>query len=145
MPESPLSAPTRDDVPGIGRRLLCIVYESVLLTAVVFSASVAILALFHAIGVKLPRPALQFYVVAVVAFYFVPQWRAGQTLAMKTWRIRVEAREGGPLTHRTALLRYAYAWGSLLAFGLGFFWAVLDRDRQFLHDRLAGTRLVRRD
>jgi len=132
-------------VPGIGRRMLCILYESVLLTAVVFSATVAILALFHALGGKVPRTALQLYVIVVVGFYFVPQWRAGQTLAMKTWRIRVEERDGGRLTYRAALLRYAFAWASLLVLGIGFLWALVDRDRQFLHDRLAGTRLVRRD
>ena len=145
MPHVPPPVPTAVTVPGIARRLLCILYESVLLTAVVFSATVAILGLLHALGVKLPRVALQLYVVVVVGFYFVPQWRAGQTLAMKTWRIRVEARDGGRLGYRTALMRYAYAWVSVLALGLGLLWALVDRDRQFLHDRLAGTRLVRRD
>lgn len=145
MPQVSPTVPTSANVPGVARRLLCILYESVLLTAVVFSATVAILALFHALGVKVPRAALQLYVIVVVGFYFVPQWRAGQTLAMKTWRIRVEAHDGGRPSYRMALLRYAYAWVSVLALGLGLLWSLVDRDRQFLHDRLAGTRLVRRD
>src|SRR6266704_3164467 len=44
-----------------------------------------------------------------------------------------------------AALRYALAWPSLLVFGVGFLWAFVDRDRQFLHDRLAGTRIVMSD
>jgi hypothetical protein len=31
---------------------------------------------------------------------------------------------------------------SLLWFGVGLFWALFDRDHQFLHDRLAGTQLI---
>ncbi|MFN9122921.1 MAG: RDD family protein, partial [bacterium] len=42
-----------------------------------------------------------------------------------------------------ALYRYLLAWPSVLAAGAGLAWALVDRDRQFLHDRLAGTRLVR--
>jgi uncharacterized RDD family membrane protein YckC len=39
-------------------------------------------------------------------------------------------------------LRYVLAWPCLVYLGAGLFWAIFDRDRQFLHDRLAGTRLV---
>lgn len=129
-------------VPGVTRRLLCLVYEALLLTAVVFAATVLVLVLFHALDLTLPRPALQLYVLVVCGLYFVPQWRAGQTLPMKTWRIRVIDRNGGPLTRRAAVMRYVLAGLSMAALGLGFLWAYWDRDRQFLHDRLAGSRLV---
>jgi uncharacterized RDD family membrane protein YckC len=51
-------------------------------------------------------------------------------------------RDGGPVEVGRAALRYALAWISLLALGAGFLWAWFDPDRQFLHDRLAGTRIV---
>jgi len=41
-----------------------------------------------------------------------------------------------------ALHRYVLATLGLFALGLGFLWALVDRDRQFLHDRLAGTAIV---
>ena len=61
---------------------------------------------------------------------------------MQTWRMRL-VRDGSlSVGVGRAALRYALAWPSLLVFGFGFFWAFFDRDRQFLHDRLAGTRIV---
>jgi uncharacterized RDD family membrane protein YckC len=103
-------------------------------------------------------------VFGVLAAYFSWSWSAGRgTLAQKTWRLRVVDRAGQVLSPRAALARYLAAWiGPALAVaawlvlaprGLGayaawlvalnFLWAVIDRDRQFLHDRIAGTRLVR--
>jgi len=61
---------------------------------------------------------------------------------MKTWRLRLISGEGRPLTPARALLRYLLCWPSLGFFGIGIFWALLDRDGQFLHDRIAGTRII---
>lgn len=64
---------------------------------------------------------------------------------MKTWRLRLVASGGGHITPARAVFRYILAWMSFLPVGLGFFWAFADRDRQFLHDRLARTRIVKCD
>ena len=82
--------------------------------------------------------------ILVLAIYFIWLWRhGGQTLAMQTWRLQlVCAITGGTVTLPQALLRYALCWFSLLFCGAGLVWALIDRDRQFLHDRLAGTRIV---
>ena len=88
------------------------------------------------------RHLLQAFLVAVFAAYFLWCWlRGGQTLAMKTWRIRLVGADGSRLTPPTALLRFAYAV-VLVPTLVGILWALRDRDRQFLHDRLAGSRLV---
>ena len=50
--------------------------------------------------------------------------------------------DGKPVTTGQAALRYVLAWPSVCFLGVGLIWALLDRDRQFLHDRLAGTRLI---
>ncbi len=87
---------------------------------------------------------LWLHIFVVLLFYFGWLWkRNGQTLAMQTWKIRLVSAKGAALTSRQILLRYALAWPSLLLGGIGLVWALIDRDRQFLHDRLAGTRLVR--
>jgi uncharacterized RDD family membrane protein YckC len=62
---------------------------------------------------------------------------------MKTWGLRLVRADGKPLSLRQALVRYGLALLGLLAGGMGFLWAALDADRQFLHDRLLGTRIVR--
>ena len=84
------------------------------------------------------------HLILVMGIYFSWLWRhGGQTLAMQTWKLRlVSAASGGTVTLPQALLRYALSWISLLLFGAGVLWALVDRDRQFLHDRLAGTRIV---
>ena len=82
------------------------------------------------------RTELQLFIVAVLAAYFLWCWlRGGQTLAMRAWHIRLVE-----VTPRKALLRFLLA-AALLP--LSILWALFDRDRQFLHDRLAGTRLVK--
>lgn len=116
----------------------------------------------HAAVVEHGRQALAFLVLGA---YFIHQWtRNGQTLAMQTWRIRVTLPNGGPVPLKTAALRYLLCWMWVLpalvaswVFGLEHWHALgaiaigiaawsltafLDRDRQFLHDRIAGTRLV---
>ncbi|HST45241.1 MAG TPA: RDD family protein [Luteimonas sp.] len=76
--------------------------------------------------------------------YATHSWRrGGQTLGMRPWRLRVVACNGAPLSARAAWRRYAVATLSLLAAGLGFWWAWLDRDRLTWHDRAAATRVVR--
>ena len=110
------------------------------------------------------RNALQAFVFIVSGIYFVWFWSKGQTLAMKTWHIRVVDMQGGAITQRRALLRYALSWmwflpplgaswllnlpayeGAVLTLGWVAIWAILARfhpQRQFWHDAWAGTRLV---
>ena len=135
---------TAPRAPGILRRLACAVYESLLLAALVLIATFPFLALLGDATHGWRRHVLQLWVIAVAGAYLVGFWsRGGQTLAMKTWRIRLVRDDGGPVGPGLATHRYLLALLGLAAAGLGFAWALVDRERQFLHDRLAGTRLVR--
>jgi uncharacterized RDD family membrane protein YckC len=90
-----------------------------------------------------PGPVLLLHVVGVLGAYFLWYWhRRGQTLAMQTWKLQLTSASGEPLSWPQLLLRYALAWPSILFYGIGLIWALFDRDRQFLHDRLAGTRII---
>ncbi|MCL2075762.1 MAG: RDD family protein [Betaproteobacteria bacterium] len=94
-------------------------------------------------NIELPAWVQQLHFLLLLALYFVWFWlHGGQTLPMRTWKIRVVDKGGGPLRPMQALFRYLVAWFSLLFFGIGFFWRIADPERQFLHDRLAGSRLV---
>ena len=87
------------------------------------------------------RPLTLFLILLV---YFVGFWTyRGQTLAMRTWHLRLQDKDGSTPRPARALLRYLLCWPSIGLFGIGFFWALLDPERQFLHDRLAGTCIVR--
>ena len=129
--------------PSFGRRLASALYDLLMLAALVMVATFPFLAFFGDSTHGWRRHVLQFWVLAVCGAYFAWFWtRGGQTLPMKTWRIRVVRFDGAPLTLARALHRYVIAVLGFFALGLGFLWALVDRDRQFLHDRLAGTALV---
>ncbi len=125
-------------------RIAAMVYEALLVTAVIFVAALPFLYLVGNAETGWRHLAFQLYLLGVMFAYFSAFWlRSGQTLAMKTWRIRLVDLAGGTISLKQAALRFALALVGLMLAGAGFWWALFDRDRQFLHDRLARTRLVR--
>lgn len=130
--------------PSIRRRIACMTYEGFLLLGVL---SVGFLLPHLGLGmgfsIALPGWALLIHLFVVLGAYYLWCWRhGGQTLAMQTWKIQLLNLGGTQPSVARLAMRYALAWPSLLYFGVGILWALFDRDRQFLHDRLAGTRLV---
>lgn len=135
------------DVTGaaatIKRRLISLIYESLILIAVLFAGALPAVMLISTWEPTMARTALQLWLLALCACFYVWQWRGtGQTLPMKTWKLKLVNVDGSPLSTRRALARFGAALASLATLGAGFLWALADRDRQFLHDRLAGTRIV---
>lgn len=129
--------------PTIRRRLAAMLYESLLLLGVLaVTFIVPHLLLGMGLGITLPGPLLLAHLLAVCAVYFVWYWtHGGQTLAMQTWKIRLTTPGAVPPPLGFALLRFALAIPSVFVWGIGIVWALFDRDRQFLHDRICGTRL----
>lgn len=128
------------------------IYESLLVTAVLFVASFVFLLAFRDTGSLFFKPAFQLYLLIVAGAYFIWFWtHGGQTLAMQTWKLRIVSAastvsaDGKDIGLRQAAMRYLFALTGITLFGCGILWALFDRDRQFLHDRLAGTRIVRND
>ncbi|ARP95814.1 RDD family protein [Bordetella genomosp. 13] len=152
--------------PSRARRFACMMYEGVLLFGVVFLATYLMDTLTQSRHGLALRPERQAWLFLVIGVYFVLCWRrGGQTLPMKTWHIRLVDRDGKPPTLFRLVLRYVLIWPLMLAaialIWLGssitgwpsvdmlvvvapfvsFLWTWVDADQQFLHDRLAGTRL----
>jgi uncharacterized RDD family membrane protein YckC len=92
--------------PGLWRRMACWVYEGVLLFGVIFLAGYLFGTLSQTRYALDNRNALQAFLFVVLGIYFVWFWAHGQTLAMKTWNIRVVDRQGRNITQQRALLRY---------------------------------------
>ncbi|MYM36105.1 RDD family protein [Duganella sp. FT50W] len=159
MSNNPVSKPT------IRRRLISMVYEALLGFAVLFLPFLIFEVATggsHTPLVEHMRQALAFLVLGA---YFIHQWtREGQTLAMRTWRMKLVSTNGGPVTPRVAVVRYLLSWmwilpalivalaadlhrwqalgAILIGIAAWSLTAFFDKDRQFLHDKLAGTRLV---
>ena len=150
--------------PSLRRRMACWLYESLLLFGVVFVGGLVLGSVGVLFGNPLSPSMLQGLLLLVLGAYFAWFWSKGQTLAMKTWHIQVVDKYGRALTPIRAFARYALCWVWLLpplAFTAPFqlpmtevavltlgwivVWALLSRfhpERQFLHDVLAGTRLI---
>jgi uncharacterized RDD family membrane protein YckC len=129
-------------VAGLLRRFASLGYEAILLTPVLFIAAYVFLTLTQAFRTPVVHSLFQFWLLLVLASYFVYCWRrSGQTLAMKTWHLRVARQDGAPLSTREAVARVLLALWGLFLFGVGFWWGFVDRERQFLHDRLVGSRV----
>lgn len=169
-----MSVPAASDLPlaPLSRRLAALLYEALVVVAIVLVASFAIAPLVSprtAAAGQLAVPSIAGRLVSLVALfalgaaYFGYCWSDGRrTLPMKTWQLALVTREGAPLARRQALARYAAAWiapalalaayALLRPHGLGALawpivalnWlaAFVDSERQFLHDRIAGTRVV---
>ncbi len=129
--------------PSLRRRLACNLYECLLLVAVLFVAAFPIAALTGKLPPEIGVALLRLYLFLIAGAYFAVFWRKGQTLAMKTWRIRLVATSGGVPSRSQVWLRYSLACLNLAALGIGWWAALWRQDRQFLQDRFAGTRLER--
>ena len=135
-----------EETPGMTRRLASMLYESLVVFAVLLIGFLLPQIVINAFGLGIPGKLLWLHVLALLMLYFVWFWlNGGQTLPMKTWKLRLVGEDGGGLRPLQAVLRYLAAWPSILLCGIGIFWALFDKDRQFLHDRIAGTRIVYAD
>lgn len=128
---------------GLIRRLAAILYDSLLLLAVLFIATALILPLTGGEAVRAGHPLFMTYIFLVAFFFYAWFWtHGGQTLGMRAWRLRVVRYDGGPISLWQALLRYLVAFVSWGALGLGFLWSLVDREKLTWHDRYSQTKLV---
>jgi uncharacterized RDD family membrane protein YckC len=162
MPNNPEAAAT----PTVKRRIISMVYEGFLFLAVEMLATLLYLLVTGNRQEPVYQHGLKFVLFLVGAAYFMHFWTdSGHTLAMKTWQIKLVQPGYARVPFRIAMIRYLLSWGWFLpalavcsVFGLRdkreiaaavvvgvVAWALtafFDKDRQFLHDKLAGTRLV---
>ena len=148
------------------RRMAAFLYEGVLVFGIVFATGLVYSISMHQTNAMQHRSGLIATCFVVLGLYFTLLWvRAGQTLAMKTWHLRLVTETGAPLSPRRAVARYLAAWiwfvpplalaqyignpSVALDLGLPAAWVVLyalstllQPRRQFWHDVLCGTAIV---
>ncbi|MFZ6724609.1 RDD family protein [Undibacterium sp. MH2W] len=151
--------------PPLRRRLICMVYEAMLLFGIVFVFGFLFDVTTQSKSALMLRHGRQTWLFFVIGAYFVFCWsRSGQTLAMQTWRLRVTDQDGTRLPVIKAIVRYVLAWmwfvpamalsyefelkewSMMVVLAIGMFaWALtsrLDKNGQFLHDKLAKTCVI---
>ncbi|MGB7815287.1 MAG: RDD family protein [Methylotenera sp.] len=120
------------------------IYEFLLLVALWMLCTWIFVRLFGEAATSYKLFYLRLFLWLVTGAYFVWCWgKTGQTLAAQTWKIKLVNQQNATLNIKQALIRYALSSASVLACGLGFIWALVDKDRLFLHDRLLKTRFIR--
>jgi uncharacterized RDD family membrane protein YckC len=164
IPKAPGIRADELTTPSLARRMASWLYDGMLMFGVVFIAGYLFGTLSQTRNAMDNRHPLQAFLFVVFGIYFVWLWSKGQTLAMKTWDIKVVDRFGQTITQSRALLRYLLSWlwflpplaavapfnlsgpeSVVIVVGWVVVWALLSRfhpQQQFWHDALAGTRLV---
>lgn len=126
---------------NLWRRLAAGFYDSLLLIAMYFLVGWLMVMLND--GEAVEGPWLFWLLLLVAEIFFAKFWcNPGQTLGMQVWKFRVEQLDGRPLTFRHATARLLFSlvsWGCL---GLGFLWALFDKEQRTWHDIWSQTRLV---
>jgi uncharacterized RDD family membrane protein YckC len=158
----------QDDLraPSLRRRLAAFVYEGVLLFGVVMTTALFYAGIVQQRNAMVGRSGLMAVLFVILGLYFVWFWsHGGQTLAMKSWRIRLVGVDGAPVTAWRALARYLLSWLWFLPACVALYiWGIQDArmilgvllagvaayaltslllpTRQFPHDALCGTRII---
>ena len=146
--------------PGFWRRIAAIGYDALLVFSLLFFATIAFQAVTElidpaaappqiAIGTSITEidpvvsgPLYSVYLLLVIFAFFAYFWRrSGQTLGMQAWRLRVCNLQGGAISFKQCVLRFAVAWVSALALGGGYLWILIDSEKRAWHDICSQTRL----
>jgi len=137
---------TKRQYAGLFRRLFAIFYDCFLLTAILFIVSAIATALNHGKAIEPGDTLYPFFVFVIFSLsylYFAWFWiHGGQSLGMKTWRIRIQAIDNSNIDWKTAAIRFIAAIFSWGIFGLGFLWALFDKHNRCWHDLISKTVLI---
>lgn len=140
------SEPTSFPAIGLFRRLMSIFYDLFLLTAILFLATALVNATNHGDAIdqsKLYTFFLQLFLSALIILYFGWFWtHGGQTLGMKTWKIKLIANDSQAIHWQQVIIREITAVISWLFLGLGFVWSLFDKQKRSWHDITSNTTLI---
>lgn len=154
----PLLRPQGDFPPaGLIRRFAALFYDFLLCVALVMVVTLiyqqGLLRLIHGgerllamsqAGALDRDPVLASLLLLSLFGFFAYFWvRTGQTLGMQVWGVRVQNTDGSSISIWQALLRFMVAIASWLCLGLGFLWALGNRQRKTWHDIYSESVLVR--
>ena len=129
---------------GLLRRLAAMLYDTLLILALLFLVTIPFIAARGGEPVETGENALyRAVLVLTVCAFFVGFWTwRGRTLGMQSWGLQLETMDGARPGLAQATVRLIAALLSWAPLGLGFLWQLVDKDRLAWHDRLSGTRLV---
>lgn len=129
---------------GFFRLAASIFYDALLLTAVLFFATLPLISIPEDLqSIPLIEAMKALWYLLVSYFYFAGFWlKGGQTPGMKPWKIILVDMQGENVNKKQVSVRFFSAILSWSLAGLGFLWMIVDRNHCSLHDHLSKSRLV---
>lgn len=125
------------------RRLAAILYDSLLLAGVLFAASLPLVVAGGGHAIAPGNPTYLVYLLIVAYGYFAFGWsHGGQTLGMKSWRMRLVCDGSAPFGYRRSLARFLVSILSWLPCGAGFLWSLWEPRGRTWHDLASGSKLI---
>jgi uncharacterized RDD family membrane protein YckC len=129
---------------GLGRRFLVMIYDGVIILAILMAAAALALLFGQEKGMALQDPLYTGYLLIFWFFYLAWCWRnGGMTLGMRAWKVRLASETTEKPGWRQCLMRFIIGFVSVAALGMGFFWALFNRKKRTWHDLVSRTRLDR--
>ena len=135
------------------RRIAALVYDAFLLFAITLAYGLLLLLVKiifngtqHIEDIQ-PGPLLQWlslagWLAALISYYYICWRKQGQTLGMKSWRLRLQQPDGSLATAEQCIKRSLLASLSLAAAGIGYLWCLKPPAKACLHDIYTGTEVV---
>jgi uncharacterized RDD family membrane protein YckC len=133
---------------GFGRRFAALLYDALLMTALLVIFTTAAVMLFARSAITPETSGAWAYayracLVLILAGYYLLNWiRSGQTLGMRAWRLRAVTELGTRMGWKSAALRLPASLLAWAPMGLGVLWLYVDSEHAALQDRLSRTRIV---
>jgi uncharacterized RDD family membrane protein YckC len=135
------------------RRVAALIYDAFLLFAIALAYGLLLLLIkvifngTQGLEEVQPGPALQLlsfvgWILALGGYYFICWRKQGQTLGMKSWRLKLQQPDGSLATPEQCVKRSIMATLSLGALGIGYLWCLLPPNKVCLHDIYSGTEVV---
>ena len=125
------------------KRLMAMFYDSLCLFSLFFLATLILVVFTNIESVEYNNIAYDFYLLLIAYLYFVWHWiNGGQTLGMRAWHIKLINRGMGQISWRIATARFCLTLLSFVSFGLGFAWALFNKEKLTFHDLFSNTRLI---
>ena len=125
------------------KRLAAMLYDGLCLFSLFFLATLILVVFTNSEAIADNNLIYNLLLFFIAYLYFVWHWvNGGRTLGMRAWHIKLINRGMDQISWRNATARFCLALLSLVSFGLGFAWALFDKEKLTFHDRYSHTRLV---
>jgi uncharacterized RDD family membrane protein YckC len=120
-------------------------YDALAVLGICFVAGGIAVGLNHGLAVPANSPGFSLMLLVLNYGYFAFCWRrGGQTLGMKSWRVRVvDAGTGALISWWQTLVRFSVGLAAWVPAGMGYWWSVFDAEGRSWTDRASGSRLIR--